>query len=463
MKDLLRKIPKVDDIMKDAAWRMLRAYPEALVKDSLREVLDEVRTGLKEGRIQDVPSMTSLIGDTDARVRRFLTPTLRRVVNGTGVIIHTNLGRSPLAAPAIERLTATASGYSNLEYDLGEGKRGDRHEHCLAILSRLTGAEGAIIVNNNAAAVLLVLNTLAEGKEVIISRGELIEIGGSFRIPEVMKKSGATLREVGTTNRTFVEDYERAINEATGLIMKAHTSNFRIKGFVHETGSEELAALSARSNVPFFFDAGSGLLSPLAGLARFAEPSVAEEVKKGVGLVSFSGDKLLGGPQAGIILGRKHLIDAMKRNSLTRALRPDKFTLAALEATLMLYLDEEKAAREVPVLRMLNADEEGLKKRAHRVARKVRAAASGLTADVVRLVSEVGGGSLPDVQLPSYGLSLLPAQVTTEVLEQRLRGANVPVIGRIEKGRFLVDMRTIMEEEERDLVLGIGAALKDGK
>jgi L-seryl-tRNA(Ser) seleniumtransferase len=495
MNELLRKIPKVDEIMKDGAWGRLAIYPEALVKDNLRDVLDELRADLKEGRAGEVPPTGALIDRTEARVTRFLSPTLKKVVNGTGVVIHTNLGRSPLAPDAIERLTETASGYSNLEYHLKEGKRGDRHSHCLAVLSRLTGAESAIIVNNNAAAVLLVLNTFAQGKEVIIGRGELIEIGGSFRIPEVMKKSGAILREVGTTNRTFIEDYEQAINEETGLIMKAHTSNYRIRGFVHEAASEELAALSARHDVPFFFDAGSGLLSPFANLSRFGEPVIQEEVAKGAGILSFSGDKLLGGPQAGIILGRKPLIDAMKRNPITRALRPDKFTLAALEATLLLYLDEEKAKREIPILRMLNAGEDELKRRAQKIARRVRAAASEAAVDVVRLESEVGGGSLPDVQLPSYGLSILPTNMTTEAFEQHLRLGDgesfrrktqnkfrrnlqgktpsgvllgktqgvLPVVGRIEKGRFLVDVRTVLEEEERDLVLAIGAALADGK
>ncbi len=463
MKDLLRKIPKVDDILKDEAWRKLSSYPEVLAKDNLRDVLGDLRASLKEGRTDTLPSIASIIDEAAERTRGFLSPTLRRVINGTGVIIHTNLGRSPLPAHAIERLLAAAAGYSNVEYNLKEGTRGDRHDHCLAVLSKLTGAEGALVVNNNAAAVLLILNTLAEGKEVIIGRGELIEIGGSFRIPEVMRKSGAILREVGTTNRTFVEDYERAINENTGLIMKAHTSNYRIKGFVHEATSEELVALSVKHDVPFFFDAGSGLFSSFGSFARFAEPSVIEETKKGVSIVSFSGDKLLGGPQAGIILGQKRLIDAMKRNSLTRALRPDKFTLAALEATLLLYLDEGKARHAVPVLRMLGADEEVLKKRARRVAGNVRRVARGVTIEVVKLASEVGGGSLPDVQLPSYGLSLLPAQVTVEAFEQRMRGLNVPIIGRIEKGRFLIDMRTIMEGQERELTSGIEAALKDGK
>ena len=463
MKDLLRKIPKVDEILKDERWGGLAAYPREVAKDALRDVLGELRAAIMGGAARAVPEAGVIIEETKRRAIRSLSPTLRRVINGTGVIIHTNLGRSPLALSVIDRLVAASSGYSNLEYSLEAGSRGDRHQHCLSILSRLTGAEGALIVNNNAAAVLLALNTLAEGREVIIGRGELIEIGGSFRIPEVMRKSGAILREVGTTNRTFLEDYERAINENTGLIMKAHTSNYRIKGFVHEVTSEELVGLSHRADVPFFYDTGSGLFFPLGGSLDFCEPSIAEETKKGVGIISSSGDKLLGGPQAGIILGRKDLVEAMKKNPLTRALRPDKFTLAALEATLLLYLDPDGARQKVPVLRMLLQDQDVLKKRASRVRRIVRKETPNAGVEVVQLSSEVGGGSLPDVHLPSYGLSLQPDTTTVERLEQRMRGLPVPIIGRIERGRFLIDMRTVQEVEEHELISGIKAALEDGK
>jgi L-seryl-tRNA(Ser) seleniumtransferase len=386
---------------------------------------------------------------------------LKKVINATGVVIHTNLGRSPLAAAAIERLVAVASGYSNLEYELTAGRRGDRHEHCLALLKTLTGVEAALVVNNNAAALLLALNTMAEGREAIIGRGELIEIGGSFRIPEIMAKSGAILKEVGTTNRTFKEDYEMGLSERTALIMKAHTSNYRIRGFVHEATSAELADLAAAHHVPFYFDAGSGLLSDLGG-AHADEPSVLEEARI-CDVLSFSADKLLGGPQAGIVLGRAPLVDAMKKNPLTRALRPDKFTLAALEATLHLYLDKEKALREVPVLRMLHQDPATLKRRAARVARAVRKGSRDLGVEVVKLSSEVGGGSLPDVSIPSYGLSLSPSLLSVEKIEQRMRGLDIPVIGRIEKGRFLIDMRTVQQEDEPYLALAIQTAFRDGR
>ena len=461
MNNLLRNIPKVDDIIRDARWRALAAYPSEVAKNHLRDVLAGLRAGIKEGKVREAPTIEAVIDETKARTEQSLRPTLKKVINATGVVIHTNLGRSPLAAAAIEQLLAVASGYSNLEYELAAGGRGDRHEHCLALLKTLTGVEAALVVNNNAAALLLALNTLAEGREAIIGRGELIEIGGSFRIPEIMAKSGAILKEVGTTNRTFKEDYEMGLSERTALIMKAHTSNYRIRGFVHEATSAELADLAAAHHVPFYFDAGSGLLSDLGG-AHADEPFVQEEARI-CDVVSFSADKLLGGPQAGIVLGRAPLVDAMKKNPLTRALRPDKFTLAALEATLRLYLDKDKALREVPVLSMLHQDPATLKRRAARVARAVRKGSRAIGVEVVRLSSEVGGGSLPDVSIPSYGLSLSPSLMPVEKIEQRMRGLDVPVIGRIEKDRFLIDMRTVQQQDERYLALAIQTAFRDGR
>ena len=462
MKDLLRKIPKVDDILRDARWAQLAAYPEGCAKENLRSVLGDLRAAIKEGRVRELPAVDAIVEETRRLTAQSVKPGLKRVINGTGVIIHTNLGRSPLARSAIESLLSMGSGYSNLEYDLGEGKRGNRHEHCLSLLKRLTGAEAALVVNNNAAAVLLTLNTLAEGREVIIGRGELIEIGGSFRVPEVMEKSGAVLREVGTTNRTFREDYERAVNEKTALIMKAHTSNYRIRGFVHEATSAELASLAAAARIPYYFDTGSGLFLDLGNGSALGEPSVLEEAKR-ADLISFSGDKLLGGPQAGIMLGKAGLVEAMKGNPLARALRPDKFTLAALEATLLLYLDEERAKGEIPVLRMLLQDQRALEKRARRVGRLVRKAWPGVAVEVVKLFSEVGGGSLPDVSIPSWGLSFLPSSMSVEKFEERMRGLDIPVIGRIEKGRFLIDMRTVQEEDEPHLVAAVPTVLRDGR
>jgi L-seryl-tRNA(Ser) seleniumtransferase len=396
-------------------------------------------------------------------MQRLTTPHLRRVINGTGVIIHTNLGRSLLPETAVKALTDSAQHYTNLEYDVARGERGDRYEHCSFILTKLTGAESALVVNNNSAAVFLVLNTLAEGKEVVISRGELVEIGGSFRIPDVMKKSGVILREVGTTNRTSKEDFEQVIYGETGLLMKVHPSNFRVKGFVREIEAAEIVSLGEQYRVPTYFDAGSGLLFSLKGIGIYGEPIIPEELARGLDIISFSGDKLPGAPQAGIIVGKKPYIDAMKRNPMARALRTDKYTLAALEATLLLYLDTEKAKDLVPTLRMMHESGEALRKRAKGLARSLKKRCTGCSVTTIPLFSEVGGGTLPDVSLPSWGLALKPESMTTTRLEERLRGLEIPIIGRIEKDVVLLDMRTILKNDEGPLISGIETALRDGE
>ncbi len=460
MNGLLRNIPKVDEILKHDAWKRLVArYPEEASKDALRDCLDALRASIKEGKATTIPPISDLVAAVEKLVRALTSPGLKRVINGTGVVVHTNLGRSILARPAIEAITNAALHYTNLEYDIGKGSRGDRYEHCTSILKRLTGAEAALVVNNNAGAVFLVLNTIAEGREVIVSRGELVEIGGSFRIPDVMKKSGAILREVGTTNRTYKEDYECAINESTALLMKAHTSNYRIKGFVHETAVEDLISLGKRQNLPAYYDAGSGLLQPLKGISAHDEPCIADEIRKGWDIISMSGDKLLGGPQAGIIVGEKAYIEAMKKNPMTRTLRPDKFTLAGLESTLLLYLDDSLARAEIPTLRMMHEDRMVLKSRAERIARKLKNLSRRLSVESVELFSEVGGGSLPDVLIPSFGIALEPLAISVEAFEQGLRSLEVAIIGRIEKGRLLLDMRTILKEDEPLLVKGIEEAV----
>jgi L-seryl-tRNA(Ser) seleniumtransferase len=400
---------------------------------------------------------------TEKELIAWMSPRLKRVINGTGVIIHTNLGRSLLAESAIEAIVTAASHYTNLEYDLHQGKRGDRYDHSTVILARLTGAEGALVVNNNAAAVILILNTLADGKEVIVSRGELVEIGGSFRVPDVMKKSGALLREVGTTNRTYKEDYERAIQENTGLLMKAHTSNFKIKGFTHTAATEELITLGRQFGIPTYYDAGSGLVYPLGDRVFSDEPSIPEEIGKGFDIISFSGDKLAGAPQAGIILGKKIYIDMMKKNPLTRALRPDKFTLAGLESTLLLYFERETAIREIPTLRMINESAAVLKRKAQKIARVLQSRCNNISVTVVPLGSEVGGGTLPDVVIPSFGVGLKPHSISLENFETRLRSLNVPIIGRIERNVFLLDMRTLVKDDQDLLVSGIETALRDGE
>ena len=461
---LLRKIPKVDDILKSAEWlRSAKGFPQETAKDALRQVLDGLRQGIREGKIASIPALGEIVKDAVRRASELTRPGLQRVINGTGVIIHTNLGRSLLAPSAINALTNIAAHYSNLEYDLVQGRRGDRYEHCSSILQRLTGAEASLVVNNNAAAVLLVLNTLAEGKEVVISRGELIEIGGSFRIPDVMRKSGAILREVGSTNRTFIRDYERAMHEQTGLLMKAHPSNFRVRGFVHETSVAELVSLGEKCRIPVFYDAGSGLLFQLEEGRSFDEPVIMDFVGTGlqaIDVISFSADKLLGGPQAGIILGRKTYIEAMKKNSLTRALRPDKFTLAALEATLLLYLDRE-TKRQIPTIEMIYQRENELRRRAVRLAAALRKRSGALTVSVVKLFSEAGGGSLPDISLPSYGLAVVPRRLSLVAFEERLRRLETPIIARIEKDQLLIDVRTVRKADEAALLAGLAAGLTD--
>jgi L-seryl-tRNA(Ser) seleniumtransferase len=460
--ELLRKIPKVDDILRHKDWKRLAGqYPEEVAKGALRECLDELRSSIKEGKAAAVPPVSDIIDAAQKRSMLVTRPGLKRVINGTGVVIHTNLGRSLLARKAIDAIVNAATHYTNLEYDVKKGTRGERYEHCTHILRKLTGAESALVVNNNAGAVFLVLNTLAEGKEVIISRGELIEIGGSFRIPDVMKKSGAILREVGTTNRTYIEDYERAITEGTGLLMKAHTSNFRIRGFVHETNMEELISLGRKYNIPTFYDAGSGLFYPMGETSMRGEPLITAEIAKGLDVLSLSGDKLLGAPQAGIILGDSACIDMMKKNPLTRALRPDKFTLAALENTLLLYLDMDAAKREIPTLAMIYQDSDLLKRRARRVAAAIRKRCPDLLVSVVATHAEAGGGSLPDVVIPSFALALQPQAMSAGHFEERLRGLDIPVIGRIERERLVVDMRTVLKDDEPFLVAGIEAALKE--
>ena len=460
--DLLRNIPKVDDILKGEDWKGLASrYPEGLAKDVLRAFLDDLRLKLKAGETTTVPPLPGIVLAVEKGLLDVTAPKLKRLINGTGVIIHTNLGRSLLAKAAIEAIVNAASHYTNLEYDLARGTRGDRYEHSTSILKRLTGAESALVVNNNAAAVILVLNTLGEGKEVIVSRGELVEIGGSFRVPDVMRKSGAILREVGTTNRTYGQDYEGAIQENTGLLMKAHTSNYRIKGFTHETSVEELASLGKKYGIPTYYDAGSGLLTGLSQTGLQDEPNIAGELAKGLDIISFSGDKLPGAPQAGIILGAKSCIDMLKKNPLTRALRPDKFTLAGLEGTLLLYLDPEAARREIPTLRMIYEESKALNRTARRVAAQIRRRCPNVSIQVLPLESEVGGGTLPDVVIPSFGVGLRPHGMSVQRFEEKLRYLTVPVIGRIEKDTLLLDMRTIGRDDLNLLVSGIEIALKD--
>ncbi|HIC97852.1 MAG TPA: L-seryl-tRNA(Sec) selenium transferase [Aquificaceae bacterium] len=434
MEEALRSIPQVSGIIE----KLRGSYPYPVIKKAVREVVERVRADIISGKRS---SAEGIYEEVEEKIKELLSPRLKKVINATGVVINTNLGRAPLHPDALEHVREVSVGYSNLEYDLLRRRRGSRNSHVEEILKELTGAESALIVNNNAGAVFLILSALAKGKEVIISRGELVEIGGSFRIPDIMSSSGARLREVGTTNRTRIEDYERAIGEDTALLMKVHKSNFYMVGFAEEVSLEELSSLGKRYGIPTYYDAGSGLLLPLKGLG---EPSFGEILRKGIDVVSGSGDKLLGGPQAGIVLGRKEIVETLKKNPLFRVLRVDKMTIAALEKTLLLYMEGRE--KEIPVLRMLLQKEETIRNRAMRL-RRMLAGIEGLKASVVKDTAKPGGGSLPWLELPTYCVSLLHERMSAQTLWERLIYSKPPVIGRVRKDRLLLDMRTVMKGE----------------
>ncbi len=443
----LSRIPKVDKILTHpAAASWLRLYHRPLMLLGIRTVLEELRAELRRG--EAVPEMDVIIARIGAVLVRLDTPSLRRVVNGSGTVINTNLGRSPLPPKVVHQLVETSSHYSNLEFDLVAGERGERYSHVEPLICEITGAEAAIVVNNNAAALLLALAAMSRGREVIVSRGELVEIGGSFRIPEVMEQSGAVLREVGTTNRTHPKDYRGAINDQTGLILKVSCSNFAVVGFTAEVGAGELAALAKESGIPLLVDCGSGLMIDLEPLLGCGEKTVQQYLQSGADVVVCSGDKLLGGPQIGIIAGRREFISAMKKHPLLRALRVDKMTLAALEGVLRLYRDERQALKEIPTLRMLTMTEEDLAARGGRMLRRLkRHLPEGVRLSLVSGVSMVGGGALPLLQLPTSLLAVESGRLSPGEIEARLRRAATPVVGRISRGLFLLDVRTIMDDD----------------
>ena len=391
----------------------------------------------------------NLVNEILEELEHLASFTLRRVVNGTGIIVHTNLGRSLLCQDALDRLQLIGSGYSNLEYDLAAGRRGSRYVHAEAILCEITGAEGALVVNNNVGAVVLVLNTLAQGKEVVVSRGQLVEIGGSFRIPDIMSRSGARLREVGCTNRTHPYDYEGAIGPETALLLDVHASNYQIVGFTAEVGLEELVELGRRHEVPVMQDLGSGCFVDVTPFGLQGEPLVQDSVRSGVDVITFSGDKLLGGTQAGIILGRIELIEKLRRNPLTRALRVDKLTLAALEATLRLYRDQDTAIQTIPTLRMIAADLKILEDRAQGLAKALRAnSPESMRVDIMDGKSMVGGGALPTQSLPTKLVALNSNELSAARLEAHFRNYVQPIIGRVEQDLFLLDVRTLQPGDE---------------
>jgi L-seryl-tRNA(Ser) seleniumtransferase len=453
----LKQLPGVDHLLLLAQDQdQFKRVPKSILVRSVRETVDDMRQRiLNSSTATQGPDLSddTLLGLIARRTDQLQTPRLQRTINATGVVVHTNLGRSCLPATAVDHLVMTATRYSNLEFDLHKGRRGSRHVIVEDLLCQLCGSEAAIAVNNNAAAVLLSLDTLANTKEVVISRGELVEIGGSFRIPDVMAKSGAILKEVGTTNRTHPIDYEKAIGSETGLLLKVHTSNYSIVGFTTAVGIGELVAIGSRFNLPVMEDLGSGNLIDFSRYGMPVEPTVQDSVTAGADVVTFSGDKLLGGPQAGLIVGKKEIIDRIKANPLARALRIDKMTLAALEATLRLYQDEARALAQIPTLKMITAPLSDLENRARQLSQKLSELGDQrLTTTLVPLSSRTGGGSLPTTLLPSCCVAVTLTDRSPNTVEKQLRAQTPPVISRIENDQLILDPRTI-QDDEIDLIV----------
>lgn len=456
---LLSNLPSVDEILKSSrGMEWLSTYPRRYVLQGIREGIDRKRKEILEGLSADL-SEEVMMADIEDMIEKLSSFSLKPLINATGVVIHTNLGRSTLSERVLENITRVSESYSNLEYDIEKGKRGKRYTHIKRILREVTGAEDTLIVNNNAAAVLLCLNTLSKGREVIVSRGELVEIGGSFRMPDVMTSSGAILREVGTTNKTHLHDYEKAINDNTSLILKIHKSNYRIVGFTDEVCIEDLVNLGRKHQIPVMFDLGSGCLIDLKPFGIHDEPAVKEIVKTGVDLTTFSGDKLLGGPQGGVIVGNREYIEKIQKNPMTRAMRIDKLTLAGFEATLMEYIDEEKAIENIPTLRMLLQKPEEIKQRANKIANRLKREIKDAHIQVMPDSSMAGGGSLPEQDLPTYVVSIKTTTPSVNELEERLRKGKPPIITRIKEDSLIIDARTVRDRDFEALIKGVKAAL----
>jgi len=456
----LAALPAVDEILRGSrasAW--LGVYSRVLVVRAIREALQQARESILSGFSE--PGQTDRLNDSiEFHLERLVRSHFRRVINATGVVLHTNLGRAPLSDQVLEHIADVSSGYSNLEFDLERGERGKRYAHVTGILQEITGAEDGLVVNNNAAAVLLCLTALASGREVLVSRGELIEIGGSFRIPDVMRAGGACLREVGATNKTHLRDYEAAITEHTALILKVHPSNYRIIGFSKETGIEELVELGRKHSIPVMFDLGSGCLLDLARFGIRGEPTVQHVIKGGADIVTFSGDKLLGGPQGGIIVGRKEFIQRIQKHPLTRAVRVDKMTLAALEAVLFTYRDEDLAKQNIPTLAMLTATYPALNRQASRLARMIRSkVGEHASVTVQKDLSQAGGGSLPEQGLETAVVAIRPQSLGLQTLETELRDSDPPVVARISDDALLLDLRTLFRKDYAPLAEALGRIL----
>lgn len=467
-KALLQALPGVDRLLEmSAAHPELQNAPKTLRVRCMRSVLDDLRRRIlaADGPV-DVSELSpeKILDAVKGSVAAALRPNLIHCINATGVVVHTNLGRSLLAAAALQNIGHIGGHYSNLEFDLDEGRRGSRYRAVEDLLCEISGADAAMAVNNNAAAVLLCLETLARDRDVIVSRGELVEIGGSFRIPDVMAKSGARLKEVGATNRTHLKDYRRAIDEDTGLLLKVHTSNYRIVGFTAEVSLAQLVELGKSRNLPVMQDLGSGSFINFSAYGLAAEPTVQASVRAGVDVITFSGDKLLGGPQAGIIVGRRDILAQIQQNPLTRALRIDKLTLAALEGTLRLYRDPQRACEQIPTLKMITSPYESIAERAHALARRLAALdAENLHIKLLDRPSRAGGGALPTLDLPSCCVAIGITGRSAQHLEHAMRHSMPPVIGRLEEDFFLMDMRTIQEDEIDMIVTAVGGLLREVK
>ncbi|CAH2214159.1 L-seryl-tRNA(Sec) selenium transferase [Tepidibacter aestuarii] len=451
-KKLFSLLPSVDEVLNDKiVIELIEEYPRSLVVDTIRKNIDAIRKNiisLKEEQAEDFSiDYDEFINNIVNELRLSYSLSLKKVINATGVVIHTNLGRSLLADIIKEDVWQVASRYSNLEYDIDNGKRGSRYSHLEEIIKKITGAEDVLVVNNNAAAVLLVLSTMSKNKEAIVSRGELVEVGGSFRIPKVMEESGAILREVGATNKTHLRDYEEAINEETGVLLKVHTSNYRVLGFTDSVDIDELSKLSKEHDIPVIEDLGSGLFVDISKYGLSYEPTVIDSLKKGADIVTFSGDKILGGPQAGIIVGKKEYIEKMKKNQLTRALRVDKLTIAALEATFRLYLDEKKAVKEIPTLRMLTYSMDELNDKVQTLYKIIENKNLDADIKIEDGHSQVGGGSMPLETIDTKVITIVPKNMGVSELEERLRLSEDNIIARVYDNKYVLDVRTIFDDE----------------
>lgn len=447
MQEKLSQLPKMDELLEDVAiapW--FEVFDRSYVKNYLNEALNQVRQAILAGEDVDI-SHSAVVAIAERKLTAKKRPNLRPMINATGTALHTNLGRALLSDKAVEATQRVNARYSNLEYNVEAGERGSRYAHIEDLLKELTGAEAALVVNNNAAAVMLLLTATTQGQEVLISRGELVEIGGSFRVPDVIESVGARLKEVGATNKTHLRDYERAITEETGALLRVHTSNYRVVGFSQVPDDKDLVALAHQHDLPAFNDLGSGLLIDLQPLGLPREPLVSEVVAAGYDVVSFSGDKLLGGPQAGILVGTKQYIDQLKRHPLLRALRVDKMTLAGLEATLQAYLKPEQAMKDIPLLQMLGQSEEKLAHKAQTLADDIRALDKGYQVNMIEGQSQVGGGAFPEARLATYLVEISHPDYSESTLEQKLRQAEFPIIARTSDGKVQFDVRTLLEAD----------------